>query len=278
MSEAEPIFYLRDSDDSDDEAGRCGRAARATAVASRGDQPAARHRRTNSSSKAALARSVWEVEDRCAAAGERSGARRRAARIAGEQIDLARRQSAHARRRLVAHLVASTGIGAGATPVPPLSLLLLLPLPISTITYANPRPRSQYEHAPRRDHAFNRQRLPPPPPPIGQQRCCDAAQCSRLLLQRRRCWRWLLATTPVPRFPPRPLTTTPISRLVSVRFSPTLIDLLARIWRGLADAAADNDVDVRDNDVDDQHEDEFQALRSRVMLERDLLSQMPGWL
>jgi hypothetical protein len=34
------------------------------------------------------------------------------------------------------------------------------------------RPRSQYEHAPRRDHVFNRQPLPPPPPPLAM----DAAE------------------------------------------------------------------------------------------------------
>jgi hypothetical protein len=280
MSEAEPIFYLARLGRVRRGTGRRSRAARATTVTSTTTASAA----TSTHATAAARRrwhaacGSWKIGARQLESG--AGARHSAQRelLASKLVwleDKVRTLAAVSSRSPVA----STGIGAGATPVPPLSLLLLLLLPISTNTFANPRPRSQYEHAPRRDHAFNRQPLPPPPPPIGQQRCrrCPTVSMTtqRLLTTttHTRSAPMPTTTTPVRRFPPRRLTAMPISPLVSVRFSPTLIDCSRKLAVPL-DSAAANDVDVRDDDVDDQHEDEFEALRSRVMLERDLLSQM----
>jgi uncharacterized small protein (DUF1192 family) len=268
MSEAEPIFYLRDSDESDEELGDAAvLRERRSSQARR--PPAARHRRSNSSSKAVLARSVWELEDRCAALEsevERATAQREL--LASKLIwleDKVRTLAAVSSRtsriywdwgRRDASAAAVAAAAAAAA--------------YFDDHDANPRPRSQYEHAPRRDHAFNRQRLPPPPPPLVNNGI-DAAISHAAAAGD-------AAGAGVGDDASAPLSSAPFDddADLSARVGAFLADsdrLLARFGVP-ADSAADNDVDVRDNDVDDQHEDEFEALRSRVMLERDLLSQM----
>jgi uncharacterized small protein (DUF1192 family) len=262
---SEPIFYLRDSDESDEELGDAA-VLRERRPSQARRPPAPRHRRTNSSSKAALARSVWELEDRCAQLEselERATAQREL--LASKLVWLEDKV-----RTLAAVSSRSSRIywdwgrrDASAAAVAAAAYL--------DEQFTNPRPRSQYEHAPRRDHAFNRQRLPPPPPPIvngvdvpngihdnAEDDDDDDTHA--------------LGADANNDDVSAPLSSAPFDgdADLSARVGAFLADsdrLLAQI--GGAHGVANN---VVDDDVEPA--DEFEALRSRVMLERDLLSQM----
>lgn len=275
MSSAEPVFYLGDSDESEDEGADVGvmherrplhqrraSVSRQTSAQSQRTRNNNNNNNVNGRSKASLTRSLWELEDRCAqleseaerAATERElmtrkliwleesvrtlvGVSSRTSRI---YWDWGKRDGSAAAAAAAAYFDAQ---------------------------YAdNPRPRSQYEHAPRRDHAFNRQRLPPPPPPIASN------------------------GVPMPNGfhanddeAPRDADDDAIINddddVAAASALADAADLAARVGAFLADSnrlLAQHGVAGVDSArvARNQNEDEFEALRSQVMLERNLLSQM----
>jgi uncharacterized small protein (DUF1192 family) len=272
-SSAEPVFYLGDSDESEDAGDDVGvmherrPLHQRRASVSRQAAVPQRVRSSNSRSKASVTRSLWELEDRCAqleseverAAAERELMTRKLIWLEESVRTLVGMSSRTS--RIYWDWGKRDGSAAAAAAAAYLDE-----------QYANPRPRSQYEHAPRRDHAFNRQRLPPPPPPI--------------------------ATNGVPMpngfhgddEPPRAhddddeldaIINDDDDDVAAASALADAADLAARVGAFLTDSnrlLAQHGIAVADSarvdDDEQQNEDEFEALRSQVMLERNLLSQM----
>ncbi len=170
MNPNEAVFYIHDDDSDDDDdvddddeelsdkdeelSDKDEEALEAVEKAAHASRRSEAQRHV---SKKALARQVVRLQERCSALE------------AAVQSSAAQRDATVAKLNWLEHMVrALASVSSRTNPVYwNLAKREALPndfdhAPLASVV----RPRSQYEHAPRRDHAFNRQPLPPPPPPL----------------------------------------------------------------------------------------------------------------
>jgi len=184
---SDPVFYIHDDDDDDDDADNDDNAnatandnesvnslenaapnatVRASSAAKQQQQQQQRQRQRVESSATLddvvqhLARELQRLQARCAALEA--------------QVQAIRPGETENRLNWLEHMVRALASVSSRTNPVYWNLAKRDALPDDFEHHATnaARPRSQYEHAPRRDHVFNRQPLPPPPPPLAM----DAAE------------------------------------------------------------------------------------------------------